>query len=344
MSYTVRSSEQTRKSGADGETKALLYLMNFRDDSHEIYYFVVDFFNDLTGMDRYSNKLWDVQSKAAKGNSPKAIGKELVTLFKNYLSDFNFTHYILFVGGTSGRVCIDPKINPFKIDNVDYDARIKIIEGLKEEANAKEYINDADITDENISNFLDLVIFVVDDKAPSEYVKAIIKNHPRIIPEESILNAIFNELRDKQASKKNTKVEGITIETTDEALNYFRHLTNDEIRLFVLQRIINRNPVEKGIPQPFIPIYSACPPEQQKDLLDECKQSMCRALFNKNASDEFWSLLENICQIITSHPQDTVQNIYLRIDPAVKAGCPDFDSQSLKYFIAIVKEGIQSED
>ena len=57
MSYTVQSSEKTRKSGAEGETKALLYLMNFRSDSNEIHYFVVDFFNDLTGMDRYSRKI-----------------------------------------------------------------------------------------------------------------------------------------------------------------------------------------------------------------------------------------------------------------------------------------------
>ena len=36
MPYTVQSSEKTRKSGAEGETKALLYLMNFRSDSNEI--------------------------------------------------------------------------------------------------------------------------------------------------------------------------------------------------------------------------------------------------------------------------------------------------------------------
>lgn len=60
MSYTVKSSEKTVKSGAEGETKALLYLMNLRADSDEINYFVVDFFNDLTGMDRFATKLWDV--------------------------------------------------------------------------------------------------------------------------------------------------------------------------------------------------------------------------------------------------------------------------------------------
>ena len=56
MSYTVQSSERVRKSGADAETKAMLYLMNFRDDSNEMNYFVVDFFNDVTGMDRMANQ------------------------------------------------------------------------------------------------------------------------------------------------------------------------------------------------------------------------------------------------------------------------------------------------
>lgn len=80
MSYSVKSTERLRKSSAEMETKALLYLMNFRDDSDEIHYFIVDFFNDLTGMDRSSSTTWDIQSKGATNASPKAIGKELVTL------------------------------------------------------------------------------------------------------------------------------------------------------------------------------------------------------------------------------------------------------------------------
>jgi hypothetical protein len=34
-------------------------------------------------------------------------------------------------------------------------------------------------------------VFVIDDKSPGEYVKAIIKDHPDIIPEEKILNAML---------------------------------------------------------------------------------------------------------------------------------------------------------
>lgn len=66
MPYTVRSSERTRSSGAEYETKALLYLMNLRSDSNEIHYFVVDFFNDLTGMDRFAERLWGFNQKGQK--------------------------------------------------------------------------------------------------------------------------------------------------------------------------------------------------------------------------------------------------------------------------------------
>jgi len=344
MSYTVKSSEKTRKSGADGETKALLYLMNFRNDSNDIHYFVVDFFNDLTGMDRFSAKLWDVQSKAAKNNSPKAIGKELVTLFKNYLSDFEFAYYILFIGGVTSTLRIDDTLNTFDLSNITNSAIYKLTEGLKEEAQEKEYIDNQYITNENISDFLNKVLFVIDDKEPSEYVRAIIKNHPGIIPEKQILNAIFNELREEQSGKKNSKVEGIIIQTTDEALNFCRHLTSNEIRLFVLQRIINRNPVEKGIPTSFIPIYNMWAPEHQKDMLDECKQSLCRALFNKNAANAFWALFESIYNSIITHPQYDVQQIYLSIDNSIKNASPDFDILSLKYFIAVVKDGVQDDN
>lgn len=342
MSYIVKSSEKTRKSGAEAETKALLYLMNLRKDSEEIYYFIVDFFNDLTGMDKYSDKLWDLQSKGAKANSPKAIGKELVTLFKNFLSDFEFADYILFVGGVSNTFRVDEKINSFGIENVKMNAKKKMIEGLKEEATSKEYIDNSDITDPNITSFLKKIKFVVDYKKTSEYVKAIIKEHPGLVPEERVLDAIFNEIRDKQASKKNVQtVEGVVIQTKDEALRYFRHLTATDVRLLTLQRIINRNPIEQGIPMSFLPILRTCPPEQESDFIQECQVSLTRALFNKNSAETFWALLENVYNIIVTNPELDVDSIFNQVDKGIRNKAKDFDVLSLKYFIAQVKDGIQ---
>ena len=277
MSYTIRSSEKLRKSGADAETKAMLYLMNFHKDSSEMNYFVVDFFNDITGMDRMGRKLWDVQSKASKTASAKGIGRELVTLFKNYLSEFTFVDYVIFIGGVPATFRINSSQNLFDTTNINKKALISVREGLIDESKKKEYIDNSCITDENIDNFLKIVWFVIDDKLPQDYIKAFIKNQPSIIPPDSELISIFNEIRNKQSELKNTNVEGVTIERIEEVLSYGRELKTHEVRLLVLQRILNTDPLSKGIPEPFMEVYLKYPEERKKMLLEQCKSAMFRA-------------------------------------------------------------------
>ena len=342
MPYTVKSTEKTARSSAEYETKALLYLMNFRSDSNDINFFVFNFFNDVTGMDNFAKNLWDVQSKAKKNNSPSEIGKALVTLFKNYNSDFNFAYYILFVGGVSASLRIDSSKNIFDIKNIKNSAYTKIIQSLQDEAKAKKYVKDEDITDINLKNFLNTVLFVIDDKTPSDYIQGMIKNHVSIIPGKDFLTAIFNEIRDIQSGKKNiSNVEGEVIETPDQALDYCRHLTSSEIKMLVLQRIINRNPLEKGIPKYFIPIYNSAPEEKRSELIDSCQQKLCMALFDKNASEVFWDGFEAIYLLIVKNPQWDIQTIYNNLETNILSKLLHFDSVSLKYFIAIIKEGVQ---
>lgn len=202
MSYKVQSSERSRKSGADAETKAMLYLMNFLSDSSEMDYFVVDFFNDVTGMDKMARKLWDVQSKATKTSGAKEIGRELVTLLKNYLCEFDFKAYILFVGDVPDTFRIDRSLNVFGIKNITEKAKKSVKTGLLEESHKKEYIDDPQVTEDVIAAFMSEVWFVVDDKLPQDYIREIIKQHPTIIPSDSELLAIFNEIRNKQSEKR----------------------------------------------------------------------------------------------------------------------------------------------
>ncbi|MBC1932363.1 hypothetical protein [Listeria seeligeri] len=344
MVYTISSSEKLRKSAADAETKALLYLMNFHEDHEEIHYFIVDFFNDLTGMDRMSDKLWDIQSKGASNSSPKALGKELVTLYKNFVSEFEFDSFILFVGGVSNTVRIDSTKNIFEIDNIDPKALDKLKEGLLEECDSKTYIDDADVTTEKIDEFLNNVLFVVDDKEPSDYVKSIIKDHIALIPTNDELSTIFNEIRKIQSDKKNNfPVEGISITSTDQSLNYFRHLTSGQIKTLVIGRIINRNPFDKGCPIHFIDIYNSFPFDMRQEALEDCKLAFSRALFNKNATEGFWLLFNETYNKIIENPNKNVEEIFSLLDKNIKHGCPDFDVLSLKYFIATVKEGLQND-
>lgn len=108
----------------------------------------------------------------------------------------------------------------------------------------------------------------------------------------------------------------------------------------VLQRIINTDPLSKGIPEPFAEIYSKFPPENRSKMIDECKSSLCRALFNKSTAQGFWTLFDYVYRLIMKYQDKTIDFIFHEIDDDVKDGCPDFDALSLKYFIAKVKEGI----
>ena len=94
MKYTITSTEKTKMKASDSETKAMLHLMNHYD---EVYWFVIDFFNDVTGINSLGLSAWDIQSKSKKKLYGKEIGRDLVTLFKNYNSKLKFEKYIVFL-------------------------------------------------------------------------------------------------------------------------------------------------------------------------------------------------------------------------------------------------------
>lgn len=341
MAYTIQSTEKTKSKGSEFETKALLYLMNFRNDSNEIYYFVIDFFNDVTGMDRYSNKAWDLQSKAAKNNFQADIGKELVTLFKNYSSDFNFDFYILFLGGVADSIRIDNTKNIFSIDNITLNSQKKIKDALIKESKIKTYIDDSKVNEINIKEFLKKVVFVIDEKEKSEYIKSIVQVNPLIIPQKTVLEQIFNQIRDAQSSKKNNNtVEGITINVKEDFIYYNRHLTTNEIRMMVLNRLINYNLMQKGITPSFIPIYSKLPDTEKKDMLEDCQLNIAKTLFDKNNSENFWALFNNIYEITTSDKNLSIDSAYKLLNIDILNNSNFLDMLSVKYFMAVIKDGI----
>jgi hypothetical protein len=339
--YTIQSSEKTKAKGSEFETKALLYLMNFRNDSKDIYFFVVDFFNDLTGLDRYSKKSWDLQSKAAKNNYQKDIGKELVTLYKNYCSDLHFDYYILFLGGVAESIRKNKSLNIFTSDNITDKSKTKIIAALVEEAKIKTYIPNDKISLASAEEFFEKVTFVIDDKEKSEYIKSIVKVNPLIIPPEVELERIFNQIRDAQSSKKNNNnVEGVTINTHGDFIYHNRHLTTHEIKLMVLNRLINRDLMQKGVTDSFIPIYAKFPKTEQKEMLEDCQHAVAKTLFDKNNSENFWDLFNNIYTVITENKDLSIDESFDKLDLDLLQKANFLDLISVKYFMAIVKDGI----
>lgn len=239
MKYKIESSEKSTRAGLISETKALLYLMGRHENGNEMYYFLVDVFNDVTGMDRLTKRLWDVQSKADKNVSPKQLGRFLVTLFKNYVSDFDFVDFILFVGGVSTGVRIDKIKNVFGIENINTDAIEKIKDGLREEGRKKVYVDNNLLTDENIDCFLRRLTIVVDPyKSPGEYVRLFVHSKKSQEIDTTLLERIFLEISSTQASKRILQViEGKELTRPFEALQFCRDIKNKEIRMLIFNKI-----------------------------------------------------------------------------------------------------------
>ena len=110
MEYVFTATETGTPSGNEAEAKALLHMLDATEDGIEL--FAVDCFNDVTGMDNPCFVLHDAQSKAEKNISPAKLGRYLVTLLENHLSEFSqfFDSLTLFVGGVSKTVLQNPEL------------------------------------------------------------------------------------------------------------------------------------------------------------------------------------------------------------------------------------------
>lgn len=344
MVYTISSTERTNEKATEYETKALLYLMNFMSDSDEIHYFVVDFFNDLTGIDSLADKAWDVQSKGESNIYSKKVGQYLVTLFKNYLSEFNFISFILFVGGISSNALQNPDLEVFGINNFTSKAIESIKEGLKEASTQKEYVNNDDITDENINNFLEKVSFVISTKNKASYIKKFIKLNPSIIPSDEYLNKVFDQIRDRQSIKKNINTENITISTLSGFEPYKKYLTTKEIKLLVLNRLIFKDNISKtDIPISFSVVTRQQDLSNIKEFIEDCNNDIFRMLFDKNNIDAFWKLFEDIYHKVCNNRNLDVNQIYNLIDREKLNNVSFLNFNSAKYFIALIKDGIEHD-
>lgn len=342
--YVVASTEKLKKTASETETKALLYLMNKRTDSDQIYYFIVDFFNDVTGMDSWGKKLWDVQSKANKNITPKALGRELVTLYKNFLSEFEFEVFILFVGGVSNSICKDSTKSVFGIENLKETAIVKIKEGLIDEGKKKTYIEKAKLVDTNINDFLKRVLVVTDNgQKPHEYIGEIVKQYPRLKADEERLTAIFNEIRDAQASLKHSSVENVEIHYPEEALEYYRYLTAKRVRLMIIQRLIGSDILSSEAPLSFSDVLNHCPIGRRRSMIEECQQNVVRIFFHSSGKEDYWRLLEKIYDLTLEYPDSDLNFLYKKLIEGedFTSLYPDFDVLSMKFFIAKIKDGIQ---
>lgn len=344
MSYKIQSSEKTRAKCSEYETRALLHIMNCMEDSNETDYFVVDFFNDLTAIDSMLSKSWDLQSKGKSNNFHSDIGKELVTLLKNFLSEIDFDKYILFLGGVVDSVRIDSSLSVFDHSNIHPESLTLIKKALVKEANKKSYITSSELNNDVIEKFLQKITFVIGDRANEDYVLDIIKVNPNIYPSKVVLKQIFKTIRDAQSGKKNSgNIEGEEIENLGDFIFYDRHIRKKDITLLVLNRIVNNDIMKRGVTPAFEDIYFKLPDTERKDMIEDCKLSIAKTLFDKNNSEYFWTFFGNIYEIIFGNNKLSIDSLFKKVDKSLISKLQFMDFLSVKYLIAVIKDGIDED-
>lgn len=344
--YRIKTSERNNDKATEYETKSLLYLLTKIKGHRTIDLFIIDCFNDVTGVAEGYKDSWDIQSKNVASLTPRKVGIALYTLFANYVSDLSFGQYILFLPPLKDSYVNDVTAEVFQIDNFVTGKTKDVKSGLEGEIERR---NDADVnTSANlakIDTFLSEVIFITDRYNKSEYIKSIIKFKNLSNLKDEFLIRIFEEIRAKQAVKKISNVDGVEVSSIQEATALGKNITRKEIELLVVNRVIGNDLFSKnGVPLYFIREISTMDEEDVADLIQECQSQIGKTLFNKNNKKAFWYLLEEIISVIEIDKKQGIRSILSQISTKAKGRVFTMDENALLYLIALVKEGLEHED
>lgn len=344
--YKIKTSERNNDKATEFETKSLLYLLTKIRGHRNVDLFIIDCFNDVTGVSENYLDSWDVQSKNVASLTPYTVGKALYTLFSNYVSDITFGHYILYLPILKDSYIEDTSVESFGISNFKSTKIEDVKSGLKAEIERR---NDEDVnTPDNLSKlnqFLLEVVFVFDRYGKSEYIKSIIefKNLSRL--DDEFLTRIFDEIRTLQAAKKIRNVYGQELASIQEAEKLEKNIYRKDIELLVVNRVIGNDLfASKGIPLYFIQEIQGMDEEDIADLIQECQAKISRTLFNKNNKRAFWLLLEEIMTAIGENNKAGIHFILRKLNVQSKSRLFTMDESSLLYLIALVKEGLKNEN
>lgn len=344
--YKFKTSEKNNDKATEFETKSLLYLLTKIKGHDDVNLFIIDCFNDVTGVSENYAKSWDVQSKNVASLTPRTVGVALYTLFANYVSDIDFGNYILFLPQLKTIYLEDASLEVFSTDNFKQTKIEDIKKGLTNEIARR---NDPDVhTPDSLSkldSFLADVIFIHDRYGKSDYIKSIIdfKNVARL--NDEFLTRIFDEIRAQQTAKKIRNVYGEEVTSIREAEQYDKNIYRKDLELLVVNRVIGNDLFSsRGVPLYFISEVHEMEEEDIEDLIQECQVKISQTLFNKNNKRAFWTLLEKIIILLEENKKLSIREMLGRIDTTVRESLFTMDEHSLLFLIALVKEGLKNEN
>ncbi|QVK22451.1 hypothetical protein KHX94_13940 [Shewanella dokdonensis] len=143
MVYTFTKTERNNLKASTFETKSLLFLASSNKKYKDISVLTIDCFNDVAGMSD-TEELWDVQAKGEKNLTPMKIGKYLITLYENHMSEFSefYKEFIFFMPKLEERYLFDSSLSSYGFDNFKDEYQDKITQGLLSVCSSKQHVMD----------------------------------------------------------------------------------------------------------------------------------------------------------------------------------------------------------
>lgn len=357
--YTIYGSESTASRGNEYETKSLLYLVSMHKESNKMVYYIIDVFNDVSGMSKDGKFIVDIQSKAHKTMSPNQLGERLVTLFKNYVSEFEFNDYILVVSTLLSKKYlrnIELNKKEFNLTSLINDNALLLCKnGLK--AKVRTYVafkgmsilEDEKKLDCLIDSFVKNVRIFLADQSKSTYIKNILGNTD--YDNDELFLEIFNEISKNQIFKKSYEnIENKVIDSPLDVLNFKRHLSFEQLQVLICKRIIDNDYIANrvAIPMAFV-IYltlKGISGKEIKEIASDCKDEIIVCMFNKSNNDIFWEGFMNIFLALKKMDNyDDLDYCYNFLDEN------DFDKVLLNnknyytriYLLSMIIEGVKND-
>lgn len=338
--YVFRNTEITNKKASEYETKSLLYLIGQGRNRKDISIIAIDCFNDVTGMSKTGEKLWDVQSKGVASLTPRKVGSYLITLFNNYDSNFSFFDYILFIPSIDEKYLNEGVRGVYGVREFKKNQLEKIREGLiKEiEKSGNPYL------DINIENFLNKVVIVEDRKNTSTYVKDIVRFKHQNTKDNKFYEEIFKEIRDIQSAKKNSYIEGKTINKPIDVLDFDRFIQVNDLKMLVINRFVGVDLFNQNMmPPSFLGVVKEMEVQDLQDLILECKSQIGKAFFDKNQKREFWAIFEHIISSINKKPKISIVEICETVEENTSRKLSHLNSNGVMFLSAMIKDGLTNE-
>lgn len=343
MTYTVKYSERNLKKSSEFETKTLLFMLALEPNRSKVHYIFIDFFNDVTGSNKKLDTLWDYQSKGVLNMTPRKIGKSLATLYENFISNLNFSSYTIFMPRPNSNYLVNSEMVHFGIDNFN-NRYAEIFEGLKAEfyrRNPQSVLPIFENVDQRMDDFLNKVTFAIDHESKSGYVKDIINFKNKEIQPEALYEAIFDEIKVRQISKKMDNNEGVQIADISDAIIFKQFIKTADINVLIVNRLIGFDIFKRtAIPIQFDDEVSGLDKEDKKDLIEDCCAKISRALFDKNAKKQFWDFFERAIIFASSSPSLTPREIYERVEQDAGIKSRHLIGLSGIFLIALIQEGL----